>query len=77
MPLIFLIIWIVVCTLIIVNALYHLRRYKTDNGLPIARIEEEPEFDDKLRKLEALKKEKLISDEEYTKKREELMKKEW
>lgn len=36
-----------------------------------------PDFDDKLRKLEALKKDGLISDEEYRSKRAEIMNRAW
>lgn len=77
MPLIFLIIWLVVCSLIIFISIYHLRRYDTNNGLPIAQIGEEIDFDQKLRKLEALKKEEIISNEEYSKKRQEIMREKW
>lgn len=83
----FLVIWIIVILVIggiFVNNLIH---YDKNPGLSVAQEIEMPEsfntreigisFDDKLRKLENLKREGLINDQEYAAKRQEIMQQKW
>lgn len=78
---IFILIWETVCIALLVNAVKVLRRIK--NGkIEIAEIsglvgKEESIFAAKLRELNALKKDALISDDEYRKKRAEIMQEKW
>lgn len=51
-------------------AIYEINSYADDN-------EREYDFEEKLRKIERLRKEGLISEYEYNQKRSEIMKKEW
>lgn len=61
------------------------RAYKngfTEEGVPMYEIEsveekDEIDFEDKLRSLERLKQDGLISEEEYSVKREQIMSREW
>ena len=78
---IFALIWEIVCTILIVNAINTLRRIKNGkievaeiNGL---QVNDESSFASKLRELETLKKDGLINIEEYEKKRNEIMKDKW
>ena len=78
---IFLLIWEAACIALLVNAVQVLRRIK--NGkIEVAEIssmdgEEGNSFAAKLRDLDGLTKDGLISDEEYRKKREEILKAKW
>jgi len=78
---IFCLIWWVICIALIVNAV-KLLRLINKGKIEIAEIggstnEDDNGFAQKLRDLDALKKEDLISDEEYQIKREEVMKGKW
>lgn len=78
----FAILWILVVLLIGGFYYYNLINYKneeknTAGEIVITGSASGSDFDDKLRKLEGLKKDKLITEEEYRKKREEIVKKEW
>lgn len=75
------ILWIFVILLIIAYMIYHLTSRKG-----VVEIETEsyapgqdpgPDFDAKLRKLELLKKDGLVTDEEYYDKRAEILKQKW
>lgn len=78
---IFVVIWETACIAILVNAVKTLKRIR--NGMiEVAEIsgpaaEEGAGFATKLRALDALKKEGLISDDEYQKKRAETMQEKW
>ena len=78
---IFILIWEAMCIALLVNAVKALRRIK--NGkIEVAEIsdltgKEESSFAAKLRELDALKKDGLISDDEYQKKRAEIMQEKW
>jgi hypothetical protein len=77
----FSVIWTVVCIGIIVNALRMLKFIKKEK-IEVAEIgggsaETECAFSSKLRDLEGLKKDGLISDDEYRKKRGEIMDEKW
>lgn len=78
---IFVFIWEVVCIAILANAVKLLKRIR--NGkIEVVEIsglagEDENNFAPKLRDLEALKTDGLISDEEYRDKREEILNKKW
>ena len=78
---IFIVIWEAICIAILLNAIKILKRIK--NGkIEVVEIsglagEEENNFAPKLRDLEALKTDGLISDEEYQEKREEMLKAKW
>ena len=83
--LIFGILWAAVCIGIIVYGLCILSRRKTP-AVAIIDVESAPEgenrtegtdFEAKLRKLERLRKERLISEEEYRRKRTEIMAEKW
>lgn len=78
---VFCLIWSVICIALMVNAV-KLLRLINKGKIEIAEIggstaEDENGFAQKLRDLDALKKESLISDEEYQIKREEIMKEKW
>jgi hypothetical protein len=77
----FLAFWILIILVMIGYLAYMLatRRTVVDIETEIAPPAGEagPDFDDKLRKLEALKKDGLVTDEEYRAKRAEIMKKSW
>lgn len=78
---IFIVIWQAGCIAILVNAIKILKQIR--NGkIEIAEIsslvaEEGGNFAEKLRALEALKKDGLIADDEYRNKRSEIMQKKW
>lgn len=78
---IFLLIWEAVCIAILLNAIKALKLIR--NGkIEVAEIsdlsgKEESSFAAKLRELDALKKDGLISDDEYRKKRVEIMEAKW
>ncbi len=75
--------WILIILVLIGYLVYMLatRRtvadIETETDAPPSAGETAPDFDAKLRKLEALKKDGLLTDEEYQAKRAEIMKKEW
>ncbi len=81
----FMVLWFIVLGVIIVSYIYNLRSRKgvveieteTETEAVPPAGEAAPDFDAKLRKLEALKKDGLVTDEEYQAKRAEIMKKEW
>lgn len=83
--LVFGILWIAVCIGFIVFGIYSLSRGKAP-AVAIIDVESSPEegnreegadFEAKLRKLERLRKERLISEEEYRRKRTEIMAEKW
>jgi len=83
--LIFGILWAAVCIGIIVYGLCILSRGKAP-AVAIIDVESAPgegnrtegtDFEDKLRKLERLRKERLVSEEEYRRKRTEIMAEKW
>lgn len=79
--LIFLLIWSVGCITIIVHAVKSLRLIK-DGKIKVAEFdvsggETETDFATKLRDLEALKNDSLVSVDEYRRKRAEIMREKW
>jgi hypothetical protein len=84
---IFLVIWIIVVLVIGGSFVNNLINYDKNPGSSIAQEIEMPEafntrdigisFDDKLRKLENLRREGLISEQEYAAKRQEIMQQKW
>lgn len=77
----FFVIWTAVCIIIMVHAVKSLRLIKKGK-IEIAEIdttvgEAESDFAERLRSVEALKRDGLISDDEYRKKRSEIMKENW
>jgi len=84
---IFLVIWIIVVLVIGGSFVNNLINYDKNPGSSIAQEIEMPDalnsreigisFDDKLRKLENLRKEGLISEQEYAAKRQEIMQQKW
>ena len=82
---VFMIFWFIVLGVIITYYIYNLKSRRgvveidaeTENEAAPPAGESAPDFDGKLRKLEALKKDGLLTDEEYQAKRAEIMKKEW
>ena len=81
----FVVIWEVACIAILVNAVKATKRIR-DGKIEVAEIiggisepaeEGVNDFSKKLRDLEALKTEGLISDDEYREKREEMLKAKW
>lgn len=84
---IFLVIWIIVVLVIGGSFVNNLINYDKNPGASVAQEIEMPEafnsseigisFDDKLRKLENLRKEGLISEQEYAAKRQEIMQQKW
>lgn len=78
---IFIVIWEAACIAILLNAIKILKRIK--NGkIEVVEISglaggEENNFAAKLRDLDGLKNDKLISDDEYQAKREEILKAKW
>ncbi len=78
---IFLFIWEVVCITILINALKALKLMR-NSKIEVAEIRglaggEGSSFAAKLRELNALKKDGLISDDEYRKKRAKIMQEKW
>ncbi|MEN6561115.1 MAG: SHOCT domain-containing protein [Acidobacteriota bacterium] len=82
---VFMIFWFIVLGVIITYYIYNLKSRKgiaeieteTDSESAPRAGESAPDFDGKLRKLEALKRDGLLTDEEYQAKRAEIMKKAW
>ena len=84
---IFLVIWIIVVLVIGGSFVNNLINYDKNPGSSIAQEIEMPDalngreigisFDDKLRKLENLRREGLISEQEYVAKRQEIMQQKW
>jgi len=77
----FFLIWTAVCIIIIVHAVKTLRLIKRGK-IEIAEIDttvgdKDSDFAERLRSLEALKRDGLISDDEYRKKRKEIVKEKW
>ena len=77
----FFVIWTAVCITMIVHAVKTLRLIKKGK-IEIAEIdtlagEAESDFAERLRNVEALKRDGLISADEYRKKRSEIMKEKW
>lgn len=83
----FLSIWLIVVLIIAGSYYINYKNYDKDSGssfageieLPDSMSDEESSltFDDKLRKLEDLKKDNLITEEEYNAKRKEIMNQKW
>jgi Zn-dependent protease with chaperone function len=77
----FMIVWFVVLGIIIAFGIYNLTSRKgvieVEAGPEDAGLTAGPDFDEKLRKLEALKKDGLVTDEEYRAKRDEIMSEKW
>jgi Zn-dependent protease with chaperone function len=77
----FMIVWFVVLGIIIAFGIYNLTSRKGviefEAGPEDAGLTAGPDFDEKLRKLEALKKDGLVTDEEYRAKRHEIMSEKW
>jgi Short C-terminal domain len=78
------ILWVIVCGIIIIIGVLNMRK----EGIEMLRIEggdisatrnsgSTPDQMDRLRKLDALKKDGLISEEEFRAKREEIMREKW
>lgn len=66
--------------------IYHIKNFKNENGLSLFEVRTEKEYESgsykdnpiqKLRDLEMLKKDGLVSEYEYQQKRTEIMKKSW
>lgn len=83
----FLIFWMLIVSLLCGYFIYSLINYDKNDALSAAEeivipesykiSESENSFDDKLRKIEKLKKEGLISEEEFIEKRKEIMQEKW
>lgn len=83
----FLSIWLIIVLIIAGSYYINYKNYDKDSGssfageieLPDSMSDEESSltFDDKLRKLEDLKKDNLITEEEYNAKRKEIMNQKW
>lgn len=78
---IFLVIWVIACIAIVVNAAKWLRLIK-EGSIEVAEIagidsETEGGFSAKLRDLEGLRKDGLITESEYQRKRAEIMQEKW
>ncbi|MEZ4601146.1 MAG: SHOCT domain-containing protein [Syntrophotaleaceae bacterium] len=75
----FFLIWVVACLGIIVfyTRLMSKRGSPTDNSLVDIHLESTAGFDERLRALEALKSDGLLSEEEYRAKREQILKQPW
>jgi Zn-dependent protease with chaperone function len=77
----FMALWFIALGVIIAYFIYNLRSRKgvieidAEGGLPGGQAG--PDFDDRLRKLEGLKKDGLITDEEYRSKRAEVLGEKW
>ena len=77
----FMVLWFIVLGVIIVYGIYNLTSRKgvveidVEPKTPDAKAA--PDFDERLRKLEALKKDGLVTDEEYRIKRNEIMSEKW
>ena len=79
---IFMAFWVVVVLLIGSAYVYNLANQKYDEKnvagqITITDSDSSGNFDDKLRKLESLKKDGLITEEEYKQKRSQIMEKKW
>ena len=75
---IFVIIWEAACIAILANAVKLLRDGKMEiAGLSGTTDEKENDFSKKLRDLESLKNDGIINDDEYRKKREEIINQKW
>ena len=79
---VFLLIWVTACIAIIMHAVKLLRLMKKIGKIEVAEIEGAVEdasgdFAERLRALEALKNDGLISDDEYREKRAEIMQTKW
>jgi hypothetical protein len=78
---VFMVFWFLVLGVIFAYYLYNLKSRKgvieieTEAATPAGAAG--PDFDEKLRKLELLKKDGLVTDEEYRQKRTEIMKQNW
>lgn len=83
----FFVVWVLVCTILIIHFRRLLSRTRTDEVLSLVDVDivetddkdatSPPDFDTRLRKLEQLRKEGLITDAEYEKKRGEIMGDRW
>jgi len=75
----FFLVWVVACLAIIVFYVRMLskRASPTDSSLIDIHLEKTSGFDERLRALEALKNDGLLSEEEYRAKREQIMKQPW
>ncbi len=77
----FMILWFLVLGVIIAYGIYNLTSRKgvveIDVGPKTPDIKTGPDFDERLRKLESLKKDGLVTDEEYRIKRNEIMSEKW
>jgi len=79
---VFMVLWILVVTLIGGVQVYNLANYKNDEKNTAGEIvfadpASDNGFAEKLRKLDSLKKDGLISEDEFKKKRAEIMDKKW
>ena len=72
----FMALWIAVVTVIIAFNVYHLVTRKAVVEID-ADTDAESDFDAKLRKLERLKNDRLISEEEFRRKRAEILEQKW
>ena len=77
----FMILWFLVLGVIIAYGIYNLTSRKgvveIDVGPTAPEAKAAPNFDEKLRKLESLRKDGLVTDEEYRVKRNEIMSEKW
>ncbi len=77
----FMLVWFVVLGIIIVYGIYNLTSRKgvveidAESSAPDAKPN--PDFDDRLRKLESLRKDGLVTDEEFAAKRAQIMAEKW
>lgn len=77
----FMILWFLILGVIIAYGIYNLTSRKgvveIDIGPNAPEAKAAPDFEEKLRKLETLKKDGLVTDEEYRIKRNEIMAEKW
>lgn len=77
----FMLVWFIVLGIIIVYGIYNLTSRKgvveIDAESPSPEAKPGPDFDDKLRKLESLRKDGLVTDEEFAAKRAQIMAEKW
>jgi hypothetical protein len=79
------VVWVLACLSFVIYGIYILTSakpsagmvYDVETGSAAANAEAGADFDVRLRKLEMLKQDKLISEEEYQKKRTEILKESW